>query len=297
MRQKTDIEMELARLIKVARSEIRLKHSMACEPDLYRGMPKESRTAIRRSASVNADREINEVLPKLIQEFNEAAMYGELLELRDGEDLKHGLVKKRQLTVLDFDVECRPIAWYGGDWVTKQPTAIAWTVIKAGKPTGVGVGFIGQSFDSRKVLKEERAMLQEFVDVYNDADIVTGHFIRGFDLPLLNGALMRLNMPLLAVKDTHDTKIDLVRGQGISKSQENLGAMYELRHPKVPMNTSSWMKGNLLLPDGIEATKKRVVGDVRQHVEMRTRMLDLGHLAPVVPWTPGHNGRTDPYIP
>ena len=28
--------------------------------------------------------------------------------------------------ILDFDVECRPIAWYGGDWVTKQPTAIAW---------------------------------------------------------------------------------------------------------------------------------------------------------------------------
>lgn len=31
--------------------------------------------------------------------------------------------------ILDFDVECRPIAWYGGDWVTKQPTAIAWKFV------------------------------------------------------------------------------------------------------------------------------------------------------------------------
>lgn len=196
--------------------------------------------------------------------------------------------------ILDFDVECRPIAWYGGDWVTKQPTAIAWKWVGERGPVQVAV--IGESFDTRKVLAEEAEMLEAFRAAYDQADVVTGHFIRGFDLPLLTGALMRLGLPLLGVKDTHDTKGDLVRGQGISKSQENLGAMYELNHPKIPMNTASWMAGNLLLPHGIEATKKRVVGDVRQHVELRATMLDRGHLGPVTPWSPG-GGNADPYRP
>jgi len=198
-----------------------------------------------------------------------------------------------RLRVLDFDVECRPIAWYGGDWVTKQPTAIAWKWV--GERGRVEVAVIGESFDTRNVLDEETLMLERFREAYDAADVVTGHFIRGFDLPLLTGALMRLGLPLLGTKDTHDTKGDLVRGQGISKSQENLGAMYELNHPKVPMNTASWLRGNLLLPDGIEATKKRVVGDVRQHVELRAAMLELGHLGPVKAWSPG--GKADSYRP
>lgn len=191
----------------------------------------------------------------------------------------------QSLRVLDFDVECRPIAWYGGDWVTKQPTAIAWKFI--GEKSKLQVRAIGESFDSRLVEEEEVEMIETFREAYDQADIVTGHFIRGFDLPLLTGALMRLGLPLLKLKDTHDTKNDLANGQGISKSQENLGAMYELQHPKIPMNTTAWMRGNMLLPDGIEATKKRVVGDVRQHVELRDKMLSLGHLGPVVPWHPG----------
>jgi DNA polymerase elongation subunit (family B) len=187
--------------------------------------------------------------------------------------------------VLDFDCECRPIAWYGGDWVTKQPTAIAWKFI--GERSKVEVAVIGESFDTRKTLDEERAMLEAFLVAYNAADIVTGHFIRGFDLPLLNGSLMRLGMPLLETKLTQDTKGDLVRGQGISKSQENLGAMFELAHPKVGMNTSKWADGNMLLPHGIEATKKRVIGDVRQHVELRAAMLERGVLGPAKPWSGG----------
>jgi DNA polymerase elongation subunit (family B) len=199
-----------------------------------------------------------------------------------------------RIRILDFDCECRPIAWYGGDWVTKQPTAIAWKFI--GERGRVYVAVIGESYDPRNVLDEEAAMLERFRAAYDAADIVTGHFIRGFDLPLLNGALMRLGLPLLGAKDTQDTKLDLVKGQGISKSQENLGAMYELRHPKVGMNTGLWMKGNLLLPDGIEATKKRVVGDVRQHIELRQAMLDRGHLMAAAPWSSG-GGTTEQYRP
>ena len=162
------------------------------------------------------------------------------------------LTKGRDLKILDFDCECRPIAWYGGDFVTKQPTAIAWSVVGSGDVT---VRAIGESYDARNVLDEEAAMLYDFCRAYDDADVVTGHYIRGFDLPLLNGALIRLGMPGLGSKLAQDTKTDLVKAGGLSKSQENLGAMFELQHPKVSMNTSKWMAANLLLPEGIELTR------------------------------------------
>ena len=197
-------------------------------------------------------------------------------------------VKDRSLKVLDFDCECRPLAWYGGDFVTKQPTAIAWKIIGSrGKPV---VAVIGESDRSSLVLDEEREMLEAFRAAFDDADVVTGHYIRGFDLPLLDGALMRLGLPALGKKLTQDTKIDLKAAHGISKSQENLGAMFELHHPKVPMNTAKWAEANMLLPEGIELTRERVVGDVNQHIELRAAMLQRNYLAPPVLWSPAGLG-------
>lgn len=203
------------------------------------------------------------------------------------------LATKARQRVLDFDVECRPIAWYGGDWVTKQPTAIAWKYI--GERGRVEVAAIGESFDTRQVLDEEMTMLELFREAYDAADVVTGHYIRGFDLPLLNGALMRLGLPLLRDTLAQDTKGDLARGSGLSKSQQNLGAMFELAHPKVPMNTAIWAEANMLMPAGIAGTKKRVIGDVRQHVELRAAMLERGLLGPPRPWS--GDARTERYTP
>lgn len=208
------------------------------------------------------------------------------------------LIEKEYLPerkVLDFDVECRPMAWYGGDFVTKQPTAIAWKFVGGReKPT---VAAIGESDRSSRILQEERAMLSAFVEAYNEADVVTGHYIRGFDLILLNGALLRLGMPLLIAKLAQDTKNDLVQVSGVSKSQENLGAMFELDHPKIPMNTSKWFEANLLVPEGIALTKKRVVGDVEQHVELRDKMLELSVLAEPSFWNGAPNGAKLNYHP
>jgi DNA polymerase elongation subunit (family B) len=181
----------------------------------------------------------------------------------------------RDMRVLTFDCECRPLAWYGGDFVTKQPTAIAWRTV-GGKRTYVRL--IGLSDRSSKVLEEEREMIEAFREAYNAAEVVTGHYIRGFDLPLLDGALMRLGGAPLGEKLVQDTKIDLARAHGLSKSQENLGAMFELDHPKYPMNTAAWAAANMLLPVGIKLTKQRVVADVEQHEELRLTMLARGLL-------------------
>jgi hypothetical protein len=202
------------------------------------------------------------------------------------------MIKAVDPLVLDFDMECRPLAWYGGDFVTKQPTAVAWKFIGTDGPPDVKL--IGLSDRSSNVLEEEAEMLMAFKEAYDKADIVTGHFIRGFDLPTLQGAFMRLSLPLLGDKDTQDTKLDLLKVSGLSQSQENLGAQFELAHPKIGMNTSKWAAGNMLLPHGIEATRERVVGDVEQHIELRQTLLDHGYLGPVKEWK-ANNHQTSKY--
>lgn len=203
-------------------------------------------------------------------------------------------MKQRKLRILDFDCECRPLAWYGGDFVTKQPTAIAWQLVGSrGKPT---VAVIGESDRSSLVLEEERAMLERFREAYDDADMVTGHYIRGFDLPLLNGACVRLGLPLFSNKLSEDTKLDLVKAQGVSKSMENLSAMFEAKHPKIPMDTAKWAAANMLLPHGIAMTKKRVVGDVIEHLELRETLIDRGLLTPAKVWERG-GGSDGDYAP
>lgn len=130
-------------------------------------------------------------------------------------------------------------------------------------------------------------MLLAFVAAYNQADMVTGHFIRGYDLPMVNGSLTEYQQQPLADKLTHDTKLDLVRRQGLSSSQENLGAMLGLEHVKVKMNQSTWRAANRLTPEGLHLARARVTGDVKQHIEMRRRLLDLGYLAAPVIWKSG----------
>lgn len=181
----------------------------------------------------------------------------------------------RPLRTLDFDCECRPLHWIGSDYVSKEITAIAWAWVGADpQPEAVLLG--------EMTLPD---MLQRFVEVYNHADLVTGHFIRGFDLPLVNGALTEFQMPPLGDKMSHDTKLDLLRRSGLSSSQENLGAMLGLAHPKVQMNQQRWREANRLTPEGLAIVRERVTGDVLQHIEMRARLMQLGYLRPPVLWS------------
>jgi hypothetical protein len=199
----------------------------------------------------------------------------------------------RSLRILDFDVECRPLAWYGGDFVTKQPTVIAWAWTD--EPEDIRHAAIGLSDRSSQVLDEEQEMLSAFLDAYEQAGIVTGHYIRGFDLPLLSGASVRLGGSPLSSRLTQDTKQDFYRAGGLSKSMENLGAMFELDHPKIPMNTAKWAEANMLLPHGIALAIERCVGDVAEHLELRQVMMERGVLRGPSEWSPEPSGRTSIY--
>ncbi len=211
------------------------------------------------------------------------------------------LVPKGHLKILDFDCEARPLSWYGGDFVTKEPTAIAWAWVDPSNPSQplgrVRVKLLGciDPWDETVTTMEE--MLDTFVAAYDQADIVTGHFIRGYDLGLVNGALLEYGRRPLGPKLTHDTKGDLLKFSGLSKSQENLGALLGLKHPKEGMTQTAWRSANRLEPDGIEQTRRRVVGDVVQHIEMRAALMERGMLGPPRVWSSGSHSAPPEYVP
>ncbi len=183
------------------------------------------------------------------------------------------LVTRSSVRVLDFDIECRPLSWYAGDFTSREITAIA-------------CQFTDQKRMHCWALGEVKLpdILENFIAKYNEADIVTGHYIRGFDLPNINMQLAELGMKPLAPKLTQDTKTDLIKLQGGSKSQENLGGLLALEHPKVTMTQADWREANRLTKKGIRQTKERVTGDVRQHIEMREKLLQRGLLRPPKVW-------------
>jgi DNA polymerase elongation subunit (family B) len=160
---------------------------------------------------------------------------------------------------------------------SKEITALAWAWVDT--PEDVTCYLLGES--------RPQAMLRAFRAAYAKADVVTGHFIRGFDLPLINGALTEYQMPTLDDKLASDTKLDLVRRHGLSGSQENLGAMLGLVNPKVKMDQAKWRSANRLTKAGRELARERVCGDVRQHIEMRRKLIELGYLGAPVLWRGG----------
>lgn len=196
------------------------------------------------------------------------------------------VLKARPMRVLDFDCECRPLHFYG-DYVSKEVTAIAWAWTDT--PEDVTCLLLGEL--------ELPEMLRRFRVAYAAADMVIGHFIRGFDLPLLQGQCSELHLPPLGDKLSHDTKLDLMKRHGFSGSQENLGAMLGLHNPKVGMNQATWRAANRLTPEGLALVRERVVGDVKQHLEMYRRMREKDWLDAPVIWKCGSGQPTPEYAP
>lgn len=187
------------------------------------------------------------------------------------------LTTTNRLRILDFDIENRPLSYLGGDFTTAEITAIA-------------AGWIDRDLIECRVLDKRpgsgRRMLRWFLELYDQADMVTGHYIRKHDLPIINGALMEHRLPLLGPKLTSDTKLDLVKRKDISGSQEALAGMYGTAEPKEHMGQHHWREANRLTPEGITETLRRAIGDIRQHKQLRAALIEAGALGPPKVWYP-----------
>lgn len=181
-----------------------------------------------------------------------------------------------ELRVLDFDIENRPLAyWYDGA-TTAEITAIA--ACWMDDPRSMKVWLLGQD--------DPLAMLRGFVSLYNQADMVTGHYIRRHDLPVLNGAMLEAGLPPLAEKLTSDTKMDLVKRKDLSASLEELAVMFGLQARKAHMSNSDWREANRLKPAGIKKAKERATSDVRLHMEIYGKLVAGGYLGAPKMWRP-----------
>jgi hypothetical protein len=198
-----------------------------------------------------------------------------------------------RLRILDLDVECRPTSWYAGDMNTKEITAIAWRFVDEPEDT-TRCWLLEPSKTWAGHMKKKRKGMTSFLEAYNQADMVTGHYIRGFDLPLLNANAWRLGLPILSQKLAEDTKSDLVKLGGLSKAQQNMAATMDLKHEKEVMNTHLWEVANALVEEGRIESRRRAVGDVNQHIEFRMGLIASGALCAPKVWTP-NAGRSARY--
>lgn len=186
----------------------------------------------------------------------------------------------RPLKVLDFDIENRPLAYWYDDRTTGEITAIAWA------------WYSDDVIDVRTLAapphheSSMERMLMDFKAVYDEADMVTGHYIRSHDLPIINSHMIEFGFPKLGPKLTSDTKHDLAKHAQMSASQMALSNMLEVKAPKPRMTNLRWRDANRLTTDGIDLAIERVTGDVRQHMEMRRAMMREGILREPQLWTP-----------
>lgn len=186
------------------------------------------------------------------------------------------LADRRPIRILDFDIENRPLSYWVPDMPTAEITAIAWCFVD--EPETLSVRLLG------RVKPED--ILFDFVEVYNQADMVTGHYIRKHDLPIINGALMEFGMEQLGAKLSCDTRLDMIKKSAIPATQEYLSETLGLEYPKVHMTQTDWREANRLTPEGLTKTKKRVMGDVLQHMALRKEMLKRNLLHSPRVWSP-----------
>jgi len=189
--------------------------------------------------------------------------------------------------VLDFDFESKPL-WF---WYEK-PTAIITSVSYMYVYNGiVDHDSITTQIPSMKTREDYMDWLYEFTDTLKGADVLTGHNIDRFDLPLFQAQLIRFGLPGLPKLMTQDT-MRLPKKRDISVSQESL-LNYDQIKPECPLGFPVY-KDHLSIPQWEDAALgwndeiliERPMSDVHGHVHLREVLLDKGYLAKPRAWYP-----------
>lgn len=181
-------------------------------------------------------------------------------------------------SILFFDIEVRPTAWIGGDYVGRSLTAYAFMWDDGGDT--IHASAISRTSQGTASLASELACEIEA------ADLVVGHYIRGFDLPVLNAELERNELPMLRDVLTIDTKLDRKMTSGISESLENLGYRHGLPTAKHPMSEPWWEEFNLWqTPESRRRVIDRVSADVKETRELYHALHNQDYLRPPKVWS------------
>lgn len=182
-------------------------------------------------------------------------------------------------SVLHFDLENRPLSYLGEDWTSAEITAIAWSWLGEKRVKYLLLTADGRYVDRHGTRRPPREAFAHFRSILVSAGIVTGHYIRKHDLPILNSALLENGLLPLSPLVVSDTHADLVRRKDLSASQENLAALLGLPEPKHHMTQTEWREANRLFTDAkLGLSRQRVVSDVVQHKALRAALVQRGLL-------------------
>jgi len=181
--------------------------------------------------------------------------------------------------ILDFDLETVAAGFADPEWVPQKITCVAWSWVGSEEV----VSRIATSEGLFRRPERRRKMLIPLLEAIAEAEMLTGHNIIRFDLPVLNAECMRLGLPILEATLVQDT-IRLRRTKGFKKGQDNLVALTGVPIPKLSL---SWQEWQLAYEEkGWATVVERCVTDVKGHKLMRQELLDRGWLKEPVKWRP-----------
>lgn len=179
--------------------------------------------------------------------------------------------------ILDFDIETIAAGFADPEWVPQKITCVAWSWVGSEKVEsricGPG-GIFGKP--------ERRArMLRPLLKAISEADMLTGHNISRFDLPVLNAECMRLGLSPIRRAVVQDT-IKLVRSKGFKKGQDVLGRLHRVPSEKLALDWQAWQ--DAYDESGWPTVRERCESDVLMHKHLRERLLAEDHLKPARVW-------------
>jgi DNA polymerase elongation subunit (family B) len=160
--------------------------------------------------------------------------------------------------------------------VPQKITVAAWSWIGSKKVESLMVGKEG-FFDP----DVRRDALVPLLAAIEEADIVTGHNLIRFDLPVLNAECARLGFPALGRARVYDT-IRWSKTKGLKKGQDDLSLMLGVRRKKKTMGWAEWDQA--YGEDGWPDILDRCRSDVRMHAEMFQVMRETGRLGEPRVW-------------
>lgn len=182
--------------------------------------------------------------------------------------------------ILDFDLETIAAGFADPEWVPQKITCIAWSWVGSDV---VSVETCGGSAGLYESPQKRRRLLERFLKDYLEADMVTGHSLLRFDLPILNAECMRLGLPSLGPVRVQDT-MRIRRSKGFKKGQDNLAGLVQTHERKLALDWQQWE--DAYATPGWPVVRDRARSDVVMHKQLRLAMIERGWLKPPVTWRP-----------
>ena len=188
------------------------------------------------------------------------------------------LVEGEEFRILDFDVETVAAGFADPEWVPQKITCVAWSWIGSDEVESricTPLGLFGRPARRKKMLKP-------LLDAIEAADMLTGHNIARFDLPVINAECVRLGLEPIRGALVQDT-MRLVRAKGLKKGQDNLGGLFRTLEQKLTLDWQGWQ--DAYDEDGWQTIIDRAESDVRMHKQLREELIARELLKPARKWS------------